>query len=57
MDLIQGSKELLKNVRWVAGVNFMHNILQNFENYLQNFNNVYSKFSETSTSNKNLVLL
>jgi len=26
MNLIQGSEELLKIVRWVAGVNFMHNL-------------------------------
>jgi len=26
MYLIQGSKELLKIVRWVAGVHFMHNL-------------------------------
>ena len=26
MYLIQGSKELFKIVRWVAGVHFMHNV-------------------------------
>jgi len=38
MNLIQGSKELLKIVRWVSGVNCMHNLT-----YLQIIYVIYFK--------------
>ena len=37
-NLIQGSKELLKIVRWIAGVNFMDNLT-----YLQIIYVIHSK--------------
>ena len=37
MDLIQVSKESLKNVRWVAGMNFMHHLTHLQIIYLQYF--------------------